>query len=113
MFDNVGRSIVEGNYLVALIQAFLAVVGTIIAVILYPFSILIETFLPELNDGLASIASLFTYADTYMAWLLNAFAIPSTAIVLISAYYLFTFTVSISTWGIKLVLQWKKALITW
>jgi len=112
MFDNVARSIVEGNYLQALIQAFLAVVGTVIAVILYPFSLLIETFIPELNDGLSAIAQLFTYADTYMAWLINAFAIPSTAIILISTYYLFAFSVSIGTWGVKLVLQWKKALIT-
>lgn len=112
MFDNVARSIAEGNYLLALIQAFLSVVSALISVILLPFTVLIETFMPSVNDGLSALAEIFVYANTYMAWLLNALAVPAPAILIISSYYIFAFTVSLSTWGVKLVLSWKKALIT-
>jgi hypothetical protein len=112
MFDNVARSIVEGDYIQALIQAVFAVISGLITIILYPFSILISTFIPDLDQGLAAIAEMFNYAATYIGWIMNAFAIPGVAIALISSYYLFTFTVSLGTWGIKLVLAWKKALFT-
>lgn len=79
--------------------------------LLLPFSMLIEQFLPELDGALVALSQYFGYASTYMSWIMSAFAVPTLAVTLLATYYLFTFTVSISTYSFKLLLKWKRAVL--
>lgn len=110
MIEDLIQSILAGDFLLALFNIILAVVSGIVSVILWPFGVLIEAFLPELNTGLESISQIYTYASTYLSWILNAVGIPAVAITMIAAYYIFSFTITFTAWSLKLLLKWKKAI---
>lgn len=112
MWQDAFNSIINGDFLLGLFQVVLATLTSIVNVILYPFGLLIQLWLPALDEGLTALAGYFDYATTYMNWLIDAFAIPAPVLIMVSAYYFFSFTTSFSVWGIKLLLHWKKAIFT-
>lgn len=110
MWEDAVDQIMHGDFLLGLFQVLMAVIVSIMNLILYPFSLLIKTYMPSLDQGLTALADYFDYAGHYMAWLLDAFAVPSIVVTMVAAYYLFVFTVTMSAWTIKLVIKWKGAL---
>lgn len=110
MWAEFWNSLLSGDILTALFQLLLAVLSSIVSVILWPFSLLIKQFMPEFDAGLASIADYYVIAAQYMGWLVNALGIPGFVLSLLAAFYLFKFSVTFIAWGVKLMIQWKKAV---
>jgi len=104
------NTLLSGDMLLALFYLILALISTIVSIILYPFSYIISSNMPAINAGLELLVQYFNYATTYLTWLLDALAVPVLAIILVSNYYLFMFTVSFVTWTVKLFIHWKGAI---
>lgn len=100
----------DGNVLLGIFQVIMALVVTIVNLILYPFSLLISEFIPDLDNALSALADYFNYAGTYMGWLLNALAVPAAVVTMVAAYYLFSYSVTFGAWAVKLMIKWKKAI---
>lgn len=110
MWDEAINTFVNGDFLLGLFQLVMAVLVTIVNVILYPFGLLIKATIPSLDAGLTALAGYFDYAGTYMAWVLNAFAVPAVVVVMLVSYYTFSYGITIAAWTIKLVIRWKQAI---
>lgn len=95
-------------------DAFDLVMGLLLSVLdilLIPINYIIDKLIPGLNDALLQIADYFDLANTYMAWIFSAFAIPATAVTLAASYYLFTFLVTVGVYSFKLIIKWKNAIL--
>lgn len=96
------------------VQMFNFIIGLLVAIldlILLPFNLLITNYAPGFDDALMTIADYFNYANTYMAWIFSAFAVPTFAITMAAGYYLFVFTITFGAYSFKLLLKWKNALL--
>jgi hypothetical protein len=107
MIDN----LLNSPFFVSLIQILFAAVSLVVAVILYPFGLLIEQTIPALDGALLSIAELLTYIQTYSGWAVNALAIPAVVITMIVGLYTFTVMSTLGVWSVKLLIRWKNAII--
>lgn len=110
MWQDAINDIMSGDIIMGLFSLLMALLVTIVNLILYPFGLLISHLMPSLDSGLTQLAQYFDYASQYMAWVLNAFAVPSLAIVMVASYYLFAFSATFSTWTVKLIIKWKQAI---
>lgn len=110
MWQEAIDTIMSGDILLGIFQVIMALVVTIVNLILYPFSLLINQFVPDLDQALAALAGYFNYAGTYMGWLLNALAIPGIVVTMIAAYYLFSYSTTFGAWAVKLMVKWKQAI---
>lgn len=110
MWEDAVSSIMNGDWILGVFQLIMAVLISVVNLILYPISLLIESVFPDLSNGLAHIAQFYEYAATYMGWIINLFAVPAFAIMLIAAYWFFSFTATFAVWTVKLVVKWKQAL---
>lgn len=110
MWEDALDSILSGDFLLGLFQILMAVLVTIVNLILWPFGLIISAFMPSLDQGLTQLSQYFDYAAQYMAWILNAFAVPSLAIAMVASYYLFTYSATFATWTVKLIIRWKQAI---
>ena len=110
MWQEAINTIMNGDILLGIFQIIMSVVVTIVNLILYPFSLLIEQFIPDLDQALLSLAGYFNYAGTYMGWLLNALAIPAIVVTMVASYYMFSFSTTFGAWLVKLMIKWKQAI---
>lgn len=110
MWGDVWSTILDGDFLLAFFQILMAVLVTIVNLLLYPIGLIISQFFPDLDQGLLQLANYFEYASTYMAWIMNSFAIPTLAVTIIVSYYMFTFTTTFAVWTVKLIIRWKQAI---
>lgn len=108
MWENVWLTILQGDFLMALFMAILALLITIVNIVLYPISLLISTFIPDLNQGLLAISDYFQMASTYLAWGINLVAIPSAVFIVVIAYYSMVLVLNIIVWVGKLALIWVR-----
>jgi len=93
-----------------LLRMAIEVVMLLVGIILTPISALIALTLPDINNALLSIPILFDYANTYLGWILSAFAIPGILLTFMAGYYLFAITSKLAVWPFKLALNWYRAL---
>ena len=110
MWSQVWEYIQDGDIFMAIFQMLLAVLSTIVSAILWPFSILIKQYLPDLDALLSSIGEYYQLAAQHLGWLINALGIPGVVLTLAAAFYVFKFAVTFTAWGVKLIIQWKKAV---
>jgi hypothetical protein len=110
MWSDAMNSILQGDFMLGTFQVIMAVSITVVNIILYPFGLLVKTFIPNLDAGLIALSDYFDYATTYMAWILNAFAVPTAVVAMVASYYLFVFSVTFGTWSVKLILKWRQAI---
>lgn len=110
MWSDAFNSIIQGDFLLGLFQVLMAIVITVANIALYPIGFIIHGAMPQIDNMLGVLADYFDLAATYMAWVIDAFAIPVEVVTMISTYFLFKFTVSFSLWTFKLVLQWKRTI---
>ncbi len=103
--------ILNSTFFTNLIQIMLSAVSALVSLILYPFGLIIQQFLPALDDALFQISALFNYIAQYFNWGVNATGVPPIVISMIVGYYTFIVTVTLSAWTVKLLLKWKKAAI--
>lgn len=79
---------------------------TIFNIILWPFNQIIEAFMPDFTNAVNQLTVVFDYAGTYLGWILNAAAIPSTVLSLVVAYWVFVLSTKVAVWIPKTVLKW-------
>ena len=77
---------------------------------MWPISVLIKQYIPEVDTALSDISKWLLHATDYAGWIIDAFAIPKVVIVLVVAYFTYTLTTSFTAYAIKQALQWYKAL---
>lgn len=100
------NGILDASWLQTLIEMIFYIFISIISVILLPFSLVIERFMPALDAVLTSVDQLFTLASTYVGYIIDAVAIPPIAINLVIAYYTFAIMATLYVWMSKLGLKW-------
>jgi len=105
-------AILNSSFFTSIITFMLSAASLIVSIILLPFSILLQGAMPDLDNALMQITAFFDLVATYIGWAFNATGVPSVVVVLVVGYFTFTVTMTLATWGIKLLLGWKKALIT-
>lgn len=110
MWATAVSEIFAGNVISGIFTLVMAFVSSLVSLILYPFGLIVQTVMPDLDEALTALGQYFEYAGTYIAWLLDALAIPGIVVTMVAAYYLFVFTTTFGAWSIKLILKWKKAL---
>ncbi len=110
MWDEAIETFMSGDFFMGLFQLIMAVLVTIVNILLYPFGLLIKATIPSLDTGLAALADYFDYAGTYIAWVLNAFAVPSPVVIMLVSYYTFSYGITITAWTVKLIIRWKQAI---
>lgn len=101
----------RADIFVDMFEFLIGVLIFMLDVLLYPFNLLVVTYMPSLDDALLTIAEYFDYAATYLGWLFEFTGFPVLAITLIASYYFFVFSVSMGSYSFKLLLKWKEALL--
>lgn len=94
----------------AIIKGVISLISTLIGVVLAPIDLLISSAIPQLDTALTSFATLLNVVGASIGWVISAFAIPTSVISLIVAYYIFKLTVPIVIYTIKLVVKWYDKL---
>lgn len=102
--------LLNAGFLGDLLRIAIEVIMAFVGLLLTPLSALIEKTLPDVNNALLSIPILFDYANTYLGWIISAFAVPGLLLVIMSGYYLFIVTTKLGVWPFKLALNWYRAL---
>lgn len=108
--DDIMDSFVNGDFLLAIFKLIFGIVVFIVNILLWPFSMIIKEFIPDLDAALTAFASYFELAGQYMAWVINAFAFPTLALTLIVGYYTFAYGSTFAVWAVKLIIKWKSAI---
>lgn len=91
-------------------EIFIGAVNWLVSIIVWPISVLIKQFIPEVDTALGNISAWLLHATDYAGWVIDAFAIPKAVIVLVVAYFTYTLTSSFTAYAIKQALKWYKAL---
>lgn len=94
------------NFIVIIVKVVMALVN----LILFPIGALIETLVPDVNDGIGAIAQYFEYAGQYVGFIIDAMLIPTAALAVIGTFFTFVITIQFIVWGIKLASSWLKVL---
>lgn len=102
--------LLDAGFLGSLLRLVIEVAMLIVGVVLTPISALIASLLPDINNALLAIPIIFDYANTYIGWILSAFAIPGLLLVFMSGYYIFSVTSKLAVWPLKTALNWYRAL---
>lgn len=94
----------------ALIVGIFKIITKLISVILLPINLAIMNYLPDFNNALTSVASIFNYGGQFAGWILDSLLINSTTISFLVSVWVFklSFPIVIST--IKLIVQWYDSL---
>jgi hypothetical protein len=100
----------NSDFMQQLLYIILRIVMVLVNLILLPFSVLLKALIPSLDAGLLAIASFFSMASSYAAWVINALLIPTTPLLLIAAFYSASLTIWLFAYGIKIAIKWKKAI---
>lgn len=99
-------TILQGDILQNIINAIFQLLIVLANIILYPFSLLVRQFFPNIDGALTAIADMFDLAATYVGWAISLTGIPPIILTLVIGYYVFTITIGLATWTIKLALKW-------
>lgn len=83
---------------------------SLVNVILSPIDTLINNALPDVASGINAFNSLINYVINFMAYVVDASGLSSTAINLIILYFTFTLTLPLSVYTIKLAMKWYDKL---
>lgn len=89
----------------------ITIVGNILNFILSPINELIREYIPDFSNALGAMNAWFGYVAQYVNWIADALLIPQIVINMALSYILFAFTVTSFAWGIKLVMNWYRALV--
>lgn len=98
----------NSSWLQALMDIIWNVIVAFIKVIMFPIDALINAFMPNFNSVVAIVHSMYTYAGTYITWLINATGITATALSLIAGYIVFRYTTTLVMWLVKVVTHWVR-----
>lgn len=110
--ENILEYILTGTWLNQLLTLLMQLVMILVGIILLPISALIKTLIPNLDDGLSKVSTIFDYASTYMSWIFSAFAVPSVLITIMVGYYSFVLTSKFALFTFKIGLQWYRTFKT-
>lgn len=104
------NGILSANWLSTLIDMILWLFISLISVILLPFSLVIEKFIPNMDAAFSAVANLFDIASTYVGYIIDAIGFPPIAINMIIGYYTFVILATLYVWMAKIGLKWLDTL---
>lgn len=110
MINDSIQGLLNSTFFQQLIEIIMTVVSTIVSIILIPFAVLIQQFLPEFDSAMGQLQALFNYIGQYFGWVISAAGIPVVVVAMVTGYYTFTISLTLGAWLIKLFLRWKKAI---
>lgn len=89
----------------AIINGFLNLIMKLTDILLAPINLIIVNLLPtQINDSLTKITEFMELPFKYMGWIFELVHIPTTALTLIIAYWVFKYAVVSSVAGVKKVI---------
>lgn len=100
------NDVLNSNFLDNVIIIIIQILTAITNVILFPINLLIDSLFPDFSAALGYITQFFDLVQQYLAWVLSFLGIPAVLVTLVLAYYLFSVTVTLGVWGVKLALKW-------
>lgn len=87
-----------------IIMAFLKIITKIVSIILLPIDLLISNFLPDVNYALNSITQFMNLPADVMGWVFSVLHVPTSALSLLLAYWVYKYAVVGATSGVKKVI---------
>lgn len=94
----------------ALINGVFKIIISLSSIILAPIDLLIRTFIPDLNYAIGAIAKFFTYALTYIGYVVDMTLLSSEIIQFVILAYVFRLTVPFAIYSVKLAIKWYNSL---
>jgi len=101
----------QAPWLNSLLTVIWSVISVFIKLLLLPLDLLLTNFIPQFSHLTTIVSDFFNLSLTYISWLIDACGIPPIVLSLALAYATFATTATLTMWGIKLVAQWKKAIL--
>lgn len=98
------------NIIIFVFQAILYIVFTLIKLILLPFDLIIETFIPSVSNALETIGDFLVICAQSLGWAISASGIPYSAISLVATYFIFKLTLPLQMWFLKLAFKWYRTI---
>lgn len=99
-----------GSFLAQLIQIVVSSIVILLSYLLSPLILLISAFVPNLSSVVTSVNSWITDIQTYLSYAINALAIPSTVLTLVSAWIVFRLSLSLYWWFFQtIIFRWFKS----
>ena len=86
------------------------VIIALVNIILAPIDLAIAAALPELDQALSSIGSMFDVVNSVVGFVISASGLSDVAIDLVIAYWVFALTVPLTFNSIKLAIKWYNNL---
>lgn len=87
-----------------LILALLKLIGKIASIILLPLDLLVNNLMPDVSYAVQSITSYLSLPAQYMGWVFQLLNVPTLALTLIIAYWVFKYAVTGAVAGTKKVI---------
>lgn len=87
-----------------IIMGLLNIITKIVSIILLPLDSLVTALLPDLSSSISDITYYLNLPSQFMGWIFELFHVPSLALSLIIAYWVFKYAVVGATAGVKKVI---------
>ena len=94
----------------AILTGIFNVIIALVNIILAPIDLAIAAALPELDQALSSIGSMFDVVNGVVGFVISASGLSDVAIDLVIAYWVFALTVPLTFNSIKLAIKWYNNL---
>lgn len=87
-----------------LIMAVLNLITKVVNILLLPLDLLVSSLLPDVSESVSHIVYYLNLPSQYMGWIFSLVNVPTLALVLIVAYWVFKYSVTGAVFGVKKVI---------
>lgn len=87
-----------------LITALLKLIGKVASLLLLPLDLVVNNLLPDVSHAVYNITQYLNLPAQYMGWIFQLFNVPTLALTLIIAYWVFKYAVTGAVAGTKKVI---------
>lgn len=94
----------------AIVNGIFNLIISLVGVLLSPIDSLITSALPGLSSAINAVGSFLQICTSAIGWVLSCFALSSSCISLIVAYFTFKLTVPLLIYVFKLAVKWYHML---
>lgn len=94
----------------ALLSGIFKLIINLVNLLLMPIDLIIEQFLPGLDEGLSFVSGLFNWIGDLMPWAISWFGLSPAIIALFVAFVTFELTVPLMVHTVKLAIAWYDKL---
>lgn len=94
----------------AIISGLMSFIISVVNALMLPIDLLIQTFIPDLNNALTSIGNFLAVVGQSLGWGLSVLGLSSETWSLIVLFFVFKLTAPLVFYSIKLALAWYDKL---